>query len=87
MRLENGWTQEQFAELCDLSVRTIQRLEKTGTASMETTGALASVLKVERRDILVQGGFRPARSEFSLRAVVLIAALTFVLGIGLGLAA
>jgi len=28
MRLERGWTQEQIAEMCDVSVRTIQRIEK-----------------------------------------------------------
>jgi transcriptional regulator with XRE-family HTH domain len=86
MRLENGWTQEQFAELCGLSVRTIQRLEKTGTASLETTNALAAVLHTERRELLVRDGMRPARTEFSLRAVIVIAALTFALGMGIGLA-
>ena len=84
LRLDNGWTQEQFAELCGLSVRTIQRIEKTGTASLETSNALAAVLNTERQAILVQGGVRPAQLEFSLRRVALIAALTFLSGLGIG---
>lgn len=84
LRLEKGWTQEQFAELCGLSVRTIQRIEKTGVASLESSNALAAVLATEREAILARGGVRPARSEFSLKTVILIAAGTFVLGIGIG---
>jgi DNA-binding XRE family transcriptional regulator len=84
MRLENGWTQEQFAELCSVSVRTIQRIEKTGVASLETSNALAAVLQTDRQAILAHGGVQPARTEFSLKAVMLIAVLTFVLGVGIG---
>ncbi len=28
LRLERNWTQEQLAEMCGISVRTIQRLER-----------------------------------------------------------
>ena len=38
----------------------------------------------ERQAILVQGGVRPAQLEFSLRRVALIAALTFLAGLGIG---
>ena len=46
LRLQRGWSQEQLAELCDLSVRTIQRLEKDDRASVETYKSLASVFEV-----------------------------------------
>ena len=49
-RQQRGWTQQQFADICDLNIRTIQRLEKTGVASMETSKALASVLEVSVAD-------------------------------------
>ncbi|MDJ0758165.1 MAG: helix-turn-helix transcriptional regulator [Woeseiaceae bacterium] len=84
LRTGKGWTQEQLAELCDLSVRTIQRIEKTGVASLETSSALASVLEVEREDILAKGGVKPARTEFALHHLVAAAAVTFLLGIGIG---
>lgn len=84
LRVGKGWTQEQLAEMCDLSVRTIQRIEKTGVASLETSNALASVLEVDREKILATGGFRPARTEFALRHVIALAGVTFLLGIGIG---
>lgn len=46
LRIENGWSQEQLSELCGLNLRTIQRLEKRGSASLETVSALAAVFKV-----------------------------------------
>ena len=56
MRLENGWTQDQLAQMCGVSVRTVQRIEKTGVASLDTANALAAVFKAERKAILAQGG-------------------------------
>ena len=40
------WSQEELASASGLSVRTIQRVEKSGTASLETTKALAAVFDV-----------------------------------------
>jgi transcriptional regulator with XRE-family HTH domain len=84
MRLDHGWTQEQLAEMCDVSVRTIQRIEKSGVAALDTTNALAAVLRVERTAILVQGGVRPARIEFSPAHVAVLATAFFLLGLGVG---
>jgi transcriptional regulator with XRE-family HTH domain len=47
LRLQHGWSQEQLAELSDLSVRTIQRLERGQTASPESLKALASVFEID----------------------------------------
>ena len=47
LRLRNGWSQDQLAELTGLSVRTIQRLEQGQTPSLESGKALASVFEVE----------------------------------------
>jgi transcriptional regulator with XRE-family HTH domain len=41
LRLQRGWSQEQLAELSTLSVRTVQRIERGQTASLETLKALA----------------------------------------------
>lgn len=47
LRLQRGWSQEQLAELSGLSVRTIQRLERGQTASVESLKALASVFEID----------------------------------------
>ncbi len=41
LRTERGWTQQQLADICALSLRTIQRVEVHGLASHETVNALA----------------------------------------------
>lgn len=45
-RLKRAWTQEQLAEICSVNVRTIQRVEKLGQASLETKKALAAAFNI-----------------------------------------
>lgn len=47
LRLQRGWSQEQLAEISGLSVRTIQRLEKGQSGSLESLKALAAVFEVD----------------------------------------
>ncbi len=47
LRLQRGWSQEQLADLVDVSVRTIQRIERGFKPCLETSKALASVLEVD----------------------------------------
>nr|WP_223669686.1 helix-turn-helix domain-containing protein [Kangiella shandongensis] len=47
LRLRNGWSQEQLAEMTGLSVRTIQRIERGKPASLESQKALAAVFEVD----------------------------------------
>ncbi len=54
LRLQRGWSQEHLAELCDLSVRTIQRLEKGDSAGLETYKSLASVFEVDFQELREQ---------------------------------
>ena len=54
LRLQRGWSQEQLAELCDLSVRTIQRLEKGDSAGVETYKSLASIFEVNLLELRQQ---------------------------------
>ncbi len=51
LRLRRGWSQEQLAELCALSVRTIQRVERGQAASAESLKALASVFEIDFGDL------------------------------------
>jgi transcriptional regulator with XRE-family HTH domain len=52
LRQTLNWTQQQLADACDLSLRTIQRVEKEGTASKETTMALCAVLEVRQGELI-----------------------------------
>lgn len=47
LRLQRGWSQEHLAELTDLSVRTIQRLERGHKPGLETIKSLAAVFEVD----------------------------------------
>jgi transcriptional regulator with XRE-family HTH domain len=47
LRLRKGWSQDQLAELADVSVRTIQRVERGHAPSLETARALAAVFEVD----------------------------------------
>jgi transcriptional regulator with XRE-family HTH domain len=50
-RENRGWSQGHLASVAGLSLRTIQRIEKTGSASFESVTALASVLSVDVADL------------------------------------
>lgn len=47
LRMERGWSQEQLAQLSDLNIRTIQRIESGNKAGLETLKALAAVFDVD----------------------------------------
>ncbi|PUA29424.1 MAG: hypothetical protein B0W54_02220 [Cellvibrio sp. 79] len=47
-----AWTQSHLAEVADLSMRTVQRIERTGDASMESASALAAALDLELAALL-----------------------------------
>lgn len=47
LRLRRGWSQEQLAELAGLSTRTIQRIERGQSCSLETLKSLAAVFEVD----------------------------------------
>jgi transcriptional regulator with XRE-family HTH domain len=47
LRLQRGWSQEQLAEISGLSVRTVQRLERGQTASLESLKALGAAFGVD----------------------------------------
>ena len=51
LRLEKGWSQEQLAEICDLSVRTIQRIERGQKPSLESLKALATAFETDVADL------------------------------------
>lgn len=53
LRAQRGWTQLHLADACDVSLRTVQRIEKDGNAAQETVAALCAVFNVEREQLLL----------------------------------
>ncbi len=47
LRLQKGWSQEELAEIADISVRTVQRLENGANCSLESAKALASAFDTQ----------------------------------------
>lgn len=52
LRTARQWSQEQLATACGLNLRTIQRLESSGNASMESVRSLAAVFGVEAGELI-----------------------------------
>ena len=51
-RQRRAWSQQQFADIAGISLRTIQRLEKSGRASKESARALAAALACDVSELL-----------------------------------
>ena len=47
LRTQRHWSQEQLAEASGLNLRTVQRLESGGRASLESVRALAAVFEID----------------------------------------
>lgn len=73
-RAHRAWSQEQLAQVSGLGLRTVQRIESSGVASIESTSALASVFELSVEDLLLltESG-RPALSfKQAISAFVLL---------------
>jgi len=79
-RINRGWTQAQLAELCAVNIRTIQRVENDGTASLETTMALAAAFDLEINELFADPGTEKKNSNKTLYIVLSLIA-GFVLGL------
>jgi DNA-binding XRE family transcriptional regulator len=51
LRIKHSYSQEKLAEIIGVNLRTIQRVESTGVASLSTRGALANALSVQPEDL------------------------------------
>lgn len=67
LRQQQSWSQNQLATVSGLSLRTVQRVEKTGVCSLETSRALASVFEVDVA--LLHTDTIPERGDLGLRRV------------------
>jgi transcriptional regulator with XRE-family HTH domain len=51
LRRDRSWSQDELAIASGLNLRTIQRVEKHASASLQTKKALASALDIDTRDL------------------------------------
>jgi DNA-binding XRE family transcriptional regulator len=63
LRTTRCWSQEELAQIADLNVRTIQRIETDGSASLESRRALAAAFGLAPEDLLV-GIQQPGATDF-----------------------
>ncbi|WP_405599380.1 MULTISPECIES: helix-turn-helix transcriptional regulator [unclassified Pseudoalteromonas] len=87
LRQKFNWTQQQLADACDVSLRTVQRVEKEGAASKETTMALCAVLEVRQgklikldEDTTSLGGATTLNKHTITTMLALSSVVSFILG-------
>ncbi len=51
LRKQKSWSQDQLASISGISLRTVQRIEKEGTCSLESKKALASAFGIDAADL------------------------------------
>ena len=73
LRAIKCWSQDELASASGLSVRTIQRVEKSGTASLETTKALASVFVVTPSELQTSNNIENVTFGFICKYAWLVA--------------
>lgn len=54
LRLKKSWSQERLAEEARVSMRTIQRIETDGIASLQSRAAIANVFEIEPAELDVE---------------------------------
>lgn len=65
-REDRAWTQSHLAEVAEVNLRTIQRLEKDGAASFETLMAVASAFEMDIKEL------SPASTQKGQKDVALV---------------
>lgn len=64
LRTAQNWSQMQLSEACGLSLRTIQRLENSGNASIESVRALAAAFGIDPNELILSES-EPLRTPFN----------------------
>ena len=85
-RLARSWTQQHLADACNLSLRTVQRVERFGSAAPDTVMELCAVLEISQ-DMLVISSENGASNHAGVSPVVVVAMMVVMLVFGLVLGA
>ena len=79
LRKDKAWSQEELSIASGVNLRTIQRIEKEATASLQSVKALASAFNTSIQDL--------KREDTEMISELLGKEVTLVMGISTGLAA
>lgn len=77
-RLEHGWSQEQLSEIAGISYRTIQRIEKNGSCSLESKMALASAFAISPQELLDTRNYKIGNGGWNIGGIIGVS-LCFIL--------
>jgi transcriptional regulator with XRE-family HTH domain len=67
LRKERSWSQDELATAAGLNLRTIQRIENVGTASLQSMKSIASALEADFEDFIPE----KTMGRFEYKTVVL----------------
>lgn len=70
-----AWSQSHLAEVAGLSMRTVQRIENTGSASLESAKAIAAAFDTQVEALLPAQSAAPAKPSMVKRLSLVAAAL------------
>lgn len=76
-RAKRAWSKTQLADVSGLSLRTIQRIEKTGAASLESVMSIASVLELDVSDLQKKQHF--TLKSLNTKLSVMLSAISMVI--------
>lgn len=74
-----AWSQSHLAEVAGLSMRTVQRIETSGSASLESAKAIAAAFDTQVEALLQTDAEVPKRNSITKQVSVLVALLSTVL--------
>ncbi len=73
LRLGKAWTQQRLAEEAGLSLRSMQRIEQEGTASLQSRSAIAAAFGIEPIELEVD----EIRTNSSIEILLILVVLTY----------
>lgn len=84
-RTNRGFTQQHLADACAISLRTIQRVERYGTASSETLMSLSAVFDVPSQ-LLIINNKEPETTTNNQPNLLLLISVAIIFGCIIGTA-
>ena len=85
LRLEKSWSQEMLADKAGLNLRTIQRIESKGVASLQTRRSVATALGIDPSTLEVPGSEQERRFDILLdKGAILVGLYAFTVALSLG---
>ncbi len=86
-RESKAWTQSHLAEVADISLRTIQRIEKSGLASPESAKAICSaygltveeILETKNKEVNIESAANYLKNKLFRKNILTPAFIAFII--------